>query len=149
MKKNSESNFVEMVESFFAKAPALPKNIKDLLVKFAPILNLIFGILGVLTGIAGLGILTVFSPFALLGGADVASSYGGGFLGALTLIVSSALMLAAYPGIKARKINGWNLLFWSEVVNIAGSIISLQIVSAIISALVGFYILFQIKSYYK
>lgn len=149
MKKNSEGSIIEMIESYFEKAPALPKNIREVLVKFAPILSLVFGVLGLLSGIAGLGLLSVFAPFALLGGAKVTSSYGGGFISAITLIASSALMLAAYPGLKARKMNGWNMSFWSEVVSIVGAIISLQILSAIISALIGFYILFQIKSYYK
>ncbi len=149
MAKQSESNFIDMIGDLFAKAPALPNNFKETLVKITPIISLIFGILGLLVGIMGLTSLSIFSPFALLGGPDTVRSYGGGMISTLTLIVSSGLLLAAYPGTKARKINGWNMLFWSEVVNIAGSVVSLNILGALVSALIGFYILFQIKSHYK
>lgn len=149
MKKKEEANLIDTVESLFANAPALPANIKEVLVKYAPILSLIFGILGILLGIGGISALTITSPIAMMGGPNTASAYGTGFIAAVALIISSGLMLAAYSGLKAKKSSGWNMMFWSEVVNIASSLISLNIVGALISAVVGFYILFQIKSHYK
>jgi hypothetical protein len=149
MQKKSDGNLMDTIESLFANAPALPVNIKEVLVKYAPILSLIFGILGILLGIGGISALTVTSPFAMMGGPNTASAYGVGFIAAVALIISSGLMLAAYSGLKAKKAGGWNMMFWSEVVSIASSLISLNLVGALISAVVGFYILFQIKSYYK
>lgn len=149
MAKNYPDTIIDTLGDWYAKTPSLPKNVKDILVKITPILALVFGILGVLGAIAGLGLLTVFSPLAALGGVNGVSSYGGGFIAALFLLASSILLLAAFPGTKARKKQGWNLLFWSEMVGLIGSIVSLSFFSGIIGALIGFYLLFQIKSYYK
>lgn len=146
MAKSSSTDLVGMMQEWFDKLPQLPKNIQEVLVMIAPWIALIFGIFGLVGGVAGLGLLTAFLPVAVLGGV---SGYGGGYLAALALIASSALMLAAFPGLRAKKYNGWNLLFWSEVVSLVYSIVSLAIVSGIVGAFIGFYLLFQIKSYYK
>lgn len=138
-----------MLEQFFAKAPPLPANAKDTLVKIVPIIAIVFGILGVLGSLSALGFLTTFSPFAAMGGGSMMSSYGTGFLSALLWLASSVLMLAAYPGTNARKMAGWNMLFWSEVVSAISSLVTLSLVSGVIGALIGFYLLFQIKSHYK
>ena len=132
-----------------AKFPQLPKNWQDTLARIAPILSLVFGILGIIVAIGGLGLFTVLSPMAMLGGAQAASSYGTGFITTLIYLVGSILLLASYPGLKARKYKGWTLLFWSEAANLIGGLVSLAIVSAIIGALIGFYLIFQIRSYYK
>lgn len=141
------NDVIETMGEWFAKFPALPKNGRDVLAQIAPWIALIFGILGILVGISGLGVLTVLSPFAYLGGAG--SQYGTGFISALIYLVGSILLLASFPGLKARKYNGWKLLFWSEAVNLIGGLLSMAIVSAIIGALIGFYLLFQIRSYFK
>jgi len=149
MDNKTGNDIIGTMEKWYAKAPVLPTNVKEVIVKFAPILALVFGILGVVGAIGGLGLLTVFSPLAMLGGAKTISSYGGGFISALFWLASAVLMLIAYPGINARKQKGWNWLFWSEVVSIVGTLLSYAILSGIVGGLIGFYILFQVKSYYK
>jgi len=146
MAKESKNNIVDTMEGWFKKAPVLPTNVKEGVVRYAPILALIFGILGILIGLAAGGILTVLAPLALLFGVH---SYGGSIIAGWGLLISSALLLAAYPGVKARKLGGWNLLFWSNVVSIVGSLISGSIGGAILGFFIGFYLLFQIKSHYK
>lgn len=149
-KKTTHSHgLVETLEKFFASAPALPKNAKEVIVNITPLLAIIFGILGILGAIGGLGLLTASSPLMFFGGAEGVSAYGGGFIAALFWLASSALLVAAFPGTSARKSNGWNMLFWSEIISVAGSLVSLSFVSGIIGGLIGFYLLFQIKSYYK
>jgi hypothetical protein len=138
--------WMDKTEDMFNKLPSLPKNATDVLVKITPWIALIFGILGVLGGLAGLGILTALSPFVMMG-----NGIGGtatSLLTAALAIVSSALLLAAFPGTKAHKIGGWNMLFWSEVVSTISSILLLSL-SGVIGAFIGFYLLYQIKSYYK
>lgn len=137
-----EKKLIQTLEEFFSKAPHLPAKWREVLVKIAPWLVLIFGILGVLGGLAALGV----SPVATFGGVN----YGTKLLiaGVFTL-VSSVLMLMAFPGLKARKYQGWRLFFWSEVVSVVASIISLDLVGAVLGFLIGFYILFEIKSHYK
>lgn len=140
---------VTTMDGWFSKTPQLHTNTKELLVKIMPFIALIFGVLGMLGGLAGLGILTMFAPLAVFGGAQGVASYGGGFLIALLLLVSSGLLLAAFPGTKARKVTGWILLFYSEIVSLVSAILSMNILSGILVALIAFYLLFQIRSYYK
>lgn len=143
---SSSQSIISSVEDLFKKLPNLPKNITDVIVTITPWIALIFGILGVLGGIAGLGILTAFSPVLVLGGS--ASSAGMGIISVILGLASSVLLLMAFPGTKTRKLKGWNWLFWSEAVNTVAAAIAFS-VGGIVFALIGFYIIFQIKSYYK
>lgn len=142
-------SYLKMLEEWFARLPLppLPVNAKEGLVKIAPWLALIFGILGVLVSLSATGLLTVFSPFMVLGGG--LGMAAGGLAGAVLGIVSSALMLMAYPGLKDRKMTGWKWSVYSQTVSVIASIVALNLVGALIGGLIGFYILFQIKSYYK
>ncbi|MBI3341658.1 hypothetical protein HY024_00890 [Candidatus Curtissbacteria bacterium] len=144
-------NLAKTMEGWFKQLPSLPASAVDVLVNIAPWIALVFGILGVLSGLAGFGLLTAFSPLAMMGGVN---GYGLGFIAAIGLIVSSVLELAAFPGLKARKMSGWNLLFWSEIVSVVASVVGLVtggagIVGSVIGALIGLYLLFQIKPKYK
>lgn len=137
---------MDKMEDWFKKLPALPKNARDVLVQITPWIALIFGILGVLGSLAGFGILTALSPFVMMG-----NGIGGTattFLTAGLALLASVLLLAAFPGTKANKMKGWNLLFWSEVVSTVSSIILLSI-TGVIGAFIAFYLLYQIKGYYK
>ena len=138
-------SLVKSLEDVFRKLPPLPANIVDVLVGITPWIALIFGILGVLGALAGLGILTVFAPLAVVSGDR---GFGLGYISTIGLGLSSLLMLAAFPGVKARKASGWQLLFWSEVVNVVASLVGLS-VGSIIGAIIAFYLLFQIKPRYK
>lgn len=144
--KNTVDQLQSTLEDLFKKAPALPPNAVDVLFKISPWIALIFGILGLVTGLAGFGALTFLAPFAVMGGV---SNYGFGFVAAIGLLVSSVLMLIAFPGLKAGKTGGWNLLFWSEVVNVISSLVGFNFINAIIGALIGFYLLYQIKPKFK
>ena len=146
MAKNSSDTLIATVEDWFKKLPNLPKNIQEVIVTITPWIALIFGILGVLGGVAGLGILTAFSPVLVLGGS--AYSTGTGIISVILRLASSALLLMAFPGTKAKKLKGWNFLFWSEAVSIVSAVIAFS-VGGVIFSLIGFYIIFQIKSYYK
>lgn len=150
MSKSPSHDFIDTMEQWFSKFPPLPKNATDVLVQVMPFIALIFGILGIVVSIGGLGILTATSPLSFLGGASTVSAYGTGFIASIVYLAASVLLLAAFPGIKAKKYQGWKLLFWSEVVSLIGGVIGLSsIVSGLIGALIGFYLLFQIKSHYK
>ncbi len=135
-----------MVGEWYAKLPPLPKNWREVIVKITPWVALVFGVLGVLISLAGLGILTVLSPLIAMGAGIGAAS--NGIVGVILALVSSALLLAAFPGTKANKLSGWTLLFWSGVVNIVSSVVAINL-GGVLWGLIGFYFLFQIKSYYK
>jgi hypothetical protein len=146
--KKSEG-IIETMNEWFDKAPSLPKSWKSGLVTITPWIAIIFGILGIVSGGSGLLTLTAASPFAAMAGASMMNELGGGVVASVILLISSVLLLAAFPGTKARKMGGWNLLFWSEVVSLVGSLIGFSFVSGIIGALIGFYLLFQIRPFYK
>lgn len=144
--KNSANQLVSSLEDMFKKLPALPPQAVDVLVTITPWIAVIFGILGVLAGLAGFGLLTAFTPLAMMGGAP--TTYGLGFVSAIGLLVSSVLMLVAFPGLNKRKASGWNLLFWSEVVSALSSLVGFNL-GSVVGILIGLYILFQIKPRYK
>lgn len=147
MAQNKQVNqVVDMMEEWFLKLPSLPTNWKEVLVKVTPWIALIFGVLGVVLSLIGLGLLAFLSPFVFLAGGWGAAT--GGPIAAILWLVSSVLMLLAYKGLTQRKLTGWNFLFWSEVVSLVSSVVLFS-VSGVLGTLLGFYILFQIKSYYK
>jgi hypothetical protein len=134
-----------MVGEWYSKLPPLPRNWNEVIVKITPWVALIFGVLGVLGSLAAVGILTFLAPFVAMG-AGVGQATGG-VVGSVLALVASALMVAAFPGTNARKVAGWNLLFWSEIVSLVSSVVFFS-VSGVIGVLIGLYILFQIKSFY-
>jgi len=142
MAENKTANdLIKWMEDLFKKLPNLPTGGREVLVKIAPWIALIFGILGIIAGIVALG----FSPLAMLGGLN--SSFIV-LLTGVVAIVSSVLMLMAYPKLAKKEYKGWVLLFYSEVVGVVSAILSLSI-GSIIGVIIGFYLIFQIKSYYK
>ena len=149
MANESKNGLVGTLEDLFKKAPALPASAREGIVNITPWLALIFGVLGVLSLLSVLGLATVFSPLAMYGGAYGVAGYGNALIAGWISFVSAVLLLLAFPGTKARKMSGWNMLFWSEIVNVVGSLVAGSFVSAVLGALIGFYLLFQIKSYYK
>jgi len=139
-----KTDYMGQIETWFLKLPALPKGGRETLVSITPWIALIFGILGVVFGVLALVGSTVLTPLLFLGGEHPS----GALLLSLLGLVSSALLLAAYPGTKAHKSQGWTMLFWSEVVGLISAIVSISI-SGVIFSLIMFYLLYQIKSYYK
>lgn len=135
-------DMVVTLEDFFKKAPQLPKGGRDVIVTITPWIALIFGILGVIAGVGLVGV----SPLGLFGGTSVAF---GALISGVLAIISSVLMLMAFPKLQKHLYGGWMLLFWSEVVNVVSQVINLNLLGAVIGGLIGFYLLFQIKSYYK
>lgn len=137
---------VATLEDFYAKLPSLPKEVNNFIVVITPWFAVIFGILGVLASLAALGIIGAVSPLIAVGsGIGTATS---SMILAVIAVVSSILMIVAVPSLFSRKEMGWTLLFWSEALGVISSLISLTI-GGLVGAFIGFYILFQIKSYYK
>ena len=139
--KKQSKDLIGALEDVFGKLPKLPSGVNDVLVNIAPWLALVFGILGVIGGLSAIGI----SPLALFGGVNAGFTV---LATGVAAIVSSVLMLMAFPKLKKRVYKGWELLFWSEVVSTVSAVLSIT-VGSIIGVLIGFYLLFQIKRYYK
>ena len=147
---NYLNQLTKTLDENYEKLPKLPKGVNDFIVSVAPWLALIFGILGVVSGLAAFGILAALSPFAMVAGAGRYAFTGP--LMALVLIVQSVIELWAFPSLKARRVKGFNLMFYSILLSVVSSVFSLSVFSilgAIIGALIGYYFLYNIKSYYK
>ena len=91
-----------------------------------------------IAGRAGLG--TIFMPF----GGRLRAGFG---LLTLLLIVELGLMIAALPGLFARKMAGWRLLFYSQLVSIVFTA-ERYIVSGLLFGVISLYILFQVRPLY-
>jgi hypothetical protein len=142
----SFNEIIERLDQWFSKLPTLPTNWKETLVKITPWIAIIFGVLGAVFSLMAVGVLTFLAPLVAVGGGVGVAA--GGPIAAVLWLISSVLLIMAYKGTRDRKASGWKLLFWSEVVSLLSSVIFLSI-SGIFWALVTFYLLFQIRSYYR
>jgi hypothetical protein len=120
----------------------IPEGGREWIVKFGPWITVVLLILTLPVLLFALGLGVIFIPFGGVG-------YASGF-GVLTLfvIVEVGLMIAALPGLFARKMAGWQLLFYSQLVNIAYNILSGHVVSALLGGLIALYVLFQVRPLY-
>ena len=146
-------NLIKQVESAFKSLPHLPAGIVEFLVKIAPWLAGIGGVFGVLGGLSalsaglGLGMYTQFMRYA--GYSSVYFLVSG-----IAELIMAGLLLMAFKYLKAKQLTGWVLIFWSSVVSLVMSLLGIVLVGgfaigSIIGALIGFYILFEMKPSYK
>jgi len=121
----------------------IPDGGREWIVKFGPWITVVLLILTLPILLFALGLGVIWIPFGGVG-------YASGF-GMLTLFVLAelGLMIAALPGLFARKMAGWQLLFYSQLVNIAYNVLSGHVVSALLGGLIGLYILFQVRPLYR
>jgi hypothetical protein len=143
-------NLEETLNLYFGeKAPAMPPNVKELLVKAAPWITLFILVITLPAVLIALGLGALAAPLAFLIGPGYGVSYGVTYTVAMVILGLSVLLEAlSIPGLFKRTRQGWRYAYWATLVSVVGSLIGLDILSAIVTAVVGFYILFQIRSYY-
>jgi hypothetical protein len=131
------------------KAPALPSNIKELIVQFAPWITLVLLIITLPVVLFALGLGALLAPLAIL--LAPATGVGFGFsytLSMIVLAVSLALEAMSIPGLFKRSAQGWRYAYYSMLVSILSSLLSFSVISGLLFGVIGLYFLFQIKSYY-
>ena len=134
---------------FGQKAPAMPANVKELLVRFAPWVTLVLLIITLPAVLIALGLGALAAPLAFLIGPGYGVSYGITYtVGMVILGVSVVLEALSIPGLFKRSRQGWRYAYYATIVSIVGNLIGFNVLSALVGAVVGFYILFQIRSYY-
>jgi hypothetical protein len=121
----------------------IPDQLKEILVRFGPWIALVLLVLSLPILLFAFGVGSLFLPFA-----GWAYATGFGYLTMLTLI-EMGLLVAALPGLFARKLSGWNLLFYSQLISIVSSLLHGWILNAVVGGLISLYILFQIRSLYR
>jgi len=130
-------------EYLVKKAPfQIPDAGKEFIVKFGPWISLILLVMTLPLLLVALGIGTVFMPF---GGIGYATGFG---LSAIFALVQVGLLGAALPGLFARKMSGWNLLFYEQLIGLVASLLRGSVVGGIIGAVIGLYVLFQVRQKY-
>lgn len=139
-------DFMETLEYYFVtKAPfQLPAGLKEAIVRFGPWISLIFLLTFIPLIFAVIGLNATLSFYAPL--------YYAHFVWSIYTIIpliTFVLGIMALPGLFRRKMSGWNLVFYEMLVSFVGSVISGNIVGAIVSVIIGLYIWFQVRSYYK
>ncbi len=70
-------------------------------------------------------------------------------LGVVFMLVTVVFEGLAIPGLLKRSKQGWDWIYYSVLVNSVYMLVSFNIVGLIVGALLGMYLLFQVKSYYK
>jgi hypothetical protein len=139
------SNLIRTLDLYLVqKAPfQIPEGGREAIVKYGPWIMLVFMVLSLPIILAALGIGAIFSPF---GGVSAVAGFG---LLTVFLIVELALEAMALPGLLARKMSGWKLLFYSRLVSLLYSLITFSLISLIIGGAISLYILFQVRTKYS
>jgi hypothetical protein len=157
-------------EVFVKKAPALPEGGKKALVQWAPIISLIVGVLTLLSAWSlwhwahnasdlvnyANSLCNAFGANSSCDGVNASRFTLWLWLGVIFLLAEGVLYLLAYPGLRDRKKQGWNYLYYGALLNVAYAIVSLftdydkvgHFIGALIGSAVSFYILFQIRAAY-
>jgi hypothetical protein len=131
------------LEDLFKKAPKLPKSVVEILVKIAPWASLVFSILAIppLLAMFGIGVFAV--PWAVGFGYSmwywVAAVFGA---------AQVVLGLMAVKPLLAGKMYGWQLLFYSAILSGIASLFRVSL-GGLLGMVIGFYLLYQMKSEYK
>lgn len=133
---------------FLKKAPALPKNIKEVIVTLAPWLEIVGVVLSLpaLMAVIGFNAMMYGTPY---GGYYTANSGGSFSLASIFLIAGLILMVLAIPGLFKRSRMGWNYVYYSVLLNAIYSLVTMQLFGLIVGTLISLYLLFQVRSYYK
>jgi len=139
----------KLAEFFTKKVPALPENIKEGIVKYGPYLALVgivFSLSALLAsfGIGGIG--AVVAPLAALSGVRSGIGYIFPLIFGLMIIVLEAM---AIPGLFKKQMKAWKLMFYVSLVSAVSSLSTLDLPGLIVGLGLSWYILFQIRSYYK
>jgi len=143
---------VTLEEYLVKKAPVtIPKEWKEIIVKFAPYLAILGVVMGIPAVLALLGAGTILAPLGFVGGMMTGRPFLGVgfivnvlFLGAMVLLEGLAI-----PGLFSRSKKAWNFLFWSSLLGIVQNLVTFNIGGLVIGGIISMYFLFQVKEYYK
>lgn len=128
------------------KAPALPPTAKELIVKYSPYIALVVMLFSLPAVLFALGLGALLSPFAFMGGVRYGFSFS---LSTLFLLVTLVMNALALPGLFARKLSGWRLVYYATLLGAVSSLLNFQLGNMIIGTAISLYVLYQVKSFYK
>jgi hypothetical protein len=92
------------------------------------------------------GLTSIALPFAYYGGFHTGFAFS---FTALISLISLVLIIMAIPGLLKRTKKSWQYVFYASLLSLLSYLLGVKLGSLIINGVISFYILFQIKSYYK
>lgn len=158
------SKLETMLAGVYSATPKLSGNAKKTIVNFWPFAALILGVLQLWSAYSlwhwGRDVNKVIATFNSYFGTSPTVVHNLNvfyWISLVVLAISGVMLLMAYPGLKAKAKSGWNLLFYSTLLNVvygifsafndyggAGSLVIQLVVSAVV-----LYFLFQIRDQYS
>ena len=140
---SSLDGLIAKLDPFFgAGCPVqLPDGVREFLVKFGPWVTLIVLIISVPAMLAALGIGSILAPFL---GPKVTGFGVTWLLG----VVQTGITAIALPGLFRRQYTSWRLLFLGQGVGILGNLLSGAILGTLVGAVIGLFLLFQLRPKY-
>ena len=126
--------------------PAIPDNIKEILVKIAPWFAAISMFMLLPLIFAALGISAVALPFSYLGGMRMGFGYTIQLIFSVVLI---GIQIMAIPGLFKRKASAWRLMFYSTLISLVQQLLSFDVVGVVVGGAISFYTLSQVKEKYN
>ncbi len=148
---STSGNPLGMLEHFLdeylgQKAPQIPAIWRQRLVTVIPWITLIIFVLTLPAILLVFGIGAVLIPGAMMvGGIGTGVGYT---IGLIFLAVTLLLELIALPGLFKHTHQGWRFAYYASLLSMLHNIIYFSI-GGIIGGIIGLWILFQIKSYYR
>lgn len=133
-----------LTEYLVVKAPALPKNAKEFLVKAAPYFAILAVILGIPAFLAIFGFGAILTPFAFMAGARTGAFWFFWLVGVAQVVLAGMSIKPLF----AREGHGWRLMLYSELISIVSGLRYFNLGSLVITIL-SLYLLYQVKSSFK
>lgn len=136
-------NVIDIFDKAYSLLPDLSPEVREAVVKILPFLAVIFGLLMVIASIVEI-LGTPFISILALGKSTLIQTL---LLTNVLGIVQGILMVSAFTALRRRSIRGWKLIFWSQILWIISSLISLSL--ALMLGFLFLYPLFKVRNYYK
>lgn len=136
---------VKLEEIFTKKVWQLPIKVKDIIVKILPYLS-VLALLVMIPMVLSLVGLTMLSPFAYMGGLRAGFGYSISIIFAL---VMGVLAIVIIPGLFKKEKKAWKIMYWMSLINAVLTLVRMDLGELIIGTGLSWYVLFQIKEYYK
>lgn len=129
---------------FIDSFPGFSKKTSELIVGVIPWLVLVLALLAIPGMLTVFGAGAVATPVALIFGRSVGWFWLSWVVGGVQLV----LEVVALPGLFRRQMRSWTLLYYSNLLGAAMSIVGLSVVGFLISMAI-MYVIYQIRSLYK
>jgi hypothetical protein len=115
------------------KAPfQIPNSAREWIVNYAPWIVVVLIILSLPAILFAFRVSTTVIPSA-----------------AVVALVHLGLMVMALPGLFARRMSGWQLIFYSQIASLLASIVTGAFVTGLLIGAITMYVLLQIRPLYK